>query len=69
MHKLKNREVPLKKPLKRKKESMRCLNIAKSRETEMKFLGIKHRATFRSDYLNPLLDDGKIAMTIPDKPT
>ena len=34
----------------------------------MKFLGIKHRTTFRSDYLNPLLDEGKIAMTIPDKP-
>ena len=34
----------------------------------MKFLGIKHRTTFRSDYLNPLLDAGKIAMTIPDKP-
>lgn len=34
----------------------------------MKFLGIKHRTTFRSDYLNPLLDEGKIVMTIPDKP-
>ena len=46
---------------------MRCLNIAKNRETEMmKFLGIKHRITFRSDYLNPLLDEGKIAMTLPD---
>ena len=40
----------------------------KDRDEMMKFLGIKHRTTFRSDYLNPLLDEGKIAMTIPDKP-
>lgn len=40
----------------------------RDREEMMKFLGIKHRTTFRSDYLNPLLNEGKIAMTIPDKP-
>lgn len=40
----------------------------KNRDEMMKFLGIKHRTTFRSDYLKPLLDEGKIAMTIPDKP-
>lgn len=41
---------------------------SRDRDEMMKFLGIKHRTTFRSDYLNPLLDEGKIAMTIPDKP-
>lgn len=40
----------------------------RDRDEMMKFLGIKHRTTFRSDYLNPLLDEGKIVMTIPDKP-
>ena len=40
----------------------------RDRNEMMKFLGIKHRTTFRNDYLNPLLDAGKIAMTIPDKP-
>lgn len=40
----------------------------RDRDEMMKFLGIKHRTTFRSDYLNPLLYEGKIAMTIPDKP-
>lgn len=40
----------------------------KNRKEMMEFLGIKHRTTFRSDYLNPLLNDGKIAMTLPDKP-
>ncbi len=40
----------------------------RDRDEMMKFLGIKHRTTFRSDYLNPLLDEGKIAMTMPDKP-
>ena len=38
----------------------------KDRDEMMKFLGIKHRTTFRSDYLNPLLDGGKIAMTLAD---
>lgn len=40
----------------------------RGRDEMMKILGIKHRTTFRSDYLNPLLDECKIAMTIPDKP-
>jgi len=40
----------------------------RDRDEMMKFLGIKHRTTFRSDYLNPLLNEGKMAMTIPDKP-
>ena len=40
----------------------------RDREEMMKFLGIKHRTTFRNGYLNPLLDEGKIAMTLPDKP-
>lgn len=40
----------------------------KDRDEMMKFLGIKHRTTFRNDYLNPLLNEGKIAMTIPGKP-
>lgn len=40
----------------------------KDRDEMMKFLGIKHRTTFRSDYLNPLLDEGKIAMKIPARP-
>lgn len=40
----------------------------KNRKEMMEFLGIKHRTTFRTDYLNPLLNDGKIAMTLPDKP-
>ena len=40
----------------------------RDRDEMMKFLGIKHRTTFRSDYLNPLLDEGKIAMKIPARP-
>ncbi len=40
----------------------------RDRDEMMKFLGIKHRTTFRNDYLNPLLDKGKLVMTIPDKP-
>ena len=31
-------------------------------------LGLKHRPTFRANYLRPALDVGLIAMTLPDKP-
>jgi len=35
----------------------------------MDLLGLRHWKTFRSNYLQPLLDDGWLEMTIPDKPT
>ena len=35
----------------------------------MGVLGLKHWKTFRSNYLQPLLDDGWLEMTLPDKPT
>lgn len=34
----------------------------------MEYIGLKHRPTFMYDYLNPLLEKGKLQMTIPDKP-
>ena len=34
----------------------------------MKRLGIKSKETLRGSYLNPAVDNGLIAMTIPDKP-
>jgi ATP-dependent DNA helicase RecG len=34
-----------------------------------KTLGMKHRPTFRSNYLRPALEAGLIEQTIPDKPT
>ena len=35
----------------------------------MGVLELKHWKTFRSNYLQPLLDDGWLEMTVPDKPT
>ena len=32
-------------------------------------LGIKHRPTFRANYLHPALTAGLAEMTLPDKPT
>ncbi len=32
-------------------------------------LGLKHRATFRNNYLHPALEQGLIEMTIPEKPS
>ena len=34
----------------------------------MELLGLKHRATFRDNYLLPALKMGYIKMTVPDKP-
>ncbi|MDE6396580.1 MAG: AAA family ATPase [Muribaculaceae bacterium] len=35
----------------------------------MKFLGMKDRKNFIEGYVNPLLEERKLAMTEPDKPT
>ena len=40
----------------------------KSVKEIMEYIGLKHRPTFMYDYLNPLLEKGKLQMTIPDKP-
>ena len=32
-------------------------------------LNIKHRQTFRDNYMHPALEDGLIEMTIPEKPS
>jgi len=35
----------------------------------MKWFGMSHRTYFRRTYINPLLEEGLLRMTIPDKPT
>ena len=40
----------------------------KSVKEIMEYIELKHRPTFMHDYLNPLLEEGKLQMTIPDKP-
>lgn len=34
----------------------------------MEELGLNHRPTFRKNYLKPALEDGLLAMTLPDSP-
>ena len=41
---------------------------ARTREELQEFMGIKNRSYFRKAYLNPLLENGRLIMTIPDKP-
>ncbi len=50
----------------------KVLNVLKNRTLSaknlMEELGLKHSDTFRKNYLLPALNNGKIEMTIPDKP-
>lgn len=41
---------------------------AKSAKELMELVGLKHRPTFRENYLLPALEHGYIEMTVPDKP-
>ena len=48
------------------------LNILKEvsyREEIQEKLGLKNRDYFRKNYLNPAIEQGFVALTIPDKPT
>lgn len=40
----------------------------KTRREMMSFLGLANRSSFVKHYLKPLLESGKLVMTIPDKP-
>ena len=42
--------------------------IARTRDEMQKFCGIAHREHFRASILKPLLESGKLEMTIPEKP-
>jgi ATP-dependent DNA helicase RecG len=45
-----------------------CLRPQKRADIQ-KVTKISHQPTFRTNYLDPLLDAGLLARTIPDKPT
>ena len=44
-------------------------NVPMTAKEIMNKLKIKSKETLRSTYLNPAIDEGLIALTIPDKPT
>lgn len=44
-----------------------CSSPQKSADLQ-KLVGMKHRETFQRNYLDPMLTNGWIARTIPDKP-
>lgn len=44
-----------------------CQEPRKAGEIQ-KLLGLRHRETFQNNYLKPLLDNGWLERTIPDKP-
>lgn len=53
---------------KRQRELVAFCAEARTRDEMQKFLGLANRAYFRKAYLVPLLESGKLQMTIPDKP-
>lgn len=51
------------------KRLLNCLGDGEYTTKEiMELLGLKHRPTFRNNYLLPALKLGLVEMTIPDKP-
>lgn len=54
---------------KRRDELVAYCCEARTREEMQNFIGIANRSHFRKAYLNPLLESGKLKMTIPEKPS
>lgn len=50
------------------KKLLAALGGEKGRSELQELLSIKHRDYFRTDYLNPAINDGFIELTIPEKP-
>jgi len=42
--------------------------VPRTREEMQSFIGIETREYFRREIVKPLLESGKLKMTIPDKP-
>ena len=51
------------------KEILEFCTTPKSTSEIMDFLGLKHREHFRAKIIQPLLKQGLLKPTIPDKPT
>ena len=45
-----------------------CLESAKMKEL-ISITGFKHRTNFKKNYVDPLVNDGLLALTVPDKPS
>jgi Fic family protein len=52
----------------REEKILKFCSEPKTREEIQSFVGITHREHFRAKILKPLLESGKLKMTIPDKP-
>ena len=51
------------------KDILKFCTVERTLEDIMRQFGMSHKTYFRRTYINPLLDDGLLRMTIPDKPT
>ena len=52
----------------RKQKILLFCSISRSAEEIMEYINLTHKEHFRSQILNPLLKDGLLKLTIPDKP-
>ena len=51
-----------------KKSLLDFCTVPRSRKEMMEYMGLSNRRYFWEHYLKPMLEDGSIRMTIPDKP-
>ena len=61
-------QVPMQVPM-QVKDLLNILKEVSYREEIQEKLGLKNRDYFRKNYLNPAIEQGFVALTIPDKPT
>lgn len=50
-------------------ELLKYCQTPRSTKEMMAFLELKHRESFRDNWLLPLLESGQLEMTLPDKPS
>ena len=68
-HKMPHKIPPQVPPSKNACKLVEFCSIPRSRQEMMDFVGLKDKKNFVKNYINPMIEQGMIEMTNPDKPT